>query len=556
MSEPIARSPRDQRADELVALAKGFFGDGEDGVWPQEERLYRCVARGEAWSPEGVNMNEVKPADAAAWPRDRTLRGDRIAWLVNDRAALGHVTTRGIGIAGAKVEGEIDISFCTMAAKIALKKCHIGEGLSALSAEVGGLYLDGSKVAFLHADGIAIQGNCHLRDGFSADGEVRLLGARIEGDLDCSNGHFHAGKGKKALNADRLQAGGNVFLDEGFTSDGEVRLVGARIEGNLECHNGHFHAVMDGYALNADGLHTEGSVFLNEGFASDGAVRLLGVRIGGNLECRNGHFHAGGDGYALSADGLQAGGTVFLNRGFTSDGAVRLVGAAIKGNLSCEGSSFTSGKSGKAICAESSRIDGNVFIREGTTIAGQANFVRSTIHGGFQWHGLTDVAKTELDLDMAKIGVLYDEKASWPAKGQLHLNGCVYDDISEASPTSAKERLAWLRRMPAYSQQPYDHLAQLLDRKGYQHEARTIRIAKYEDKLLALPVFSLEAFQLRFLSLFGFGYKPLQPAAWIALIWYFSGILFTFAHLEGIIVPAKIRAMLPQSQIEGLVQVP
>jgi hypothetical protein len=40
------------------------------------------------------------------------------------------------------------------------------------------------------ADGANVKGGLFLRDGFHAKGEVRLLGAQIAGDLDCSSGKF------------------------------------------------------------------------------------------------------------------------------------------------------------------------------------------------------------------------------------------------------------------------------------------------------------------------------------------------------------------------------
>ena len=82
----------------------------------------------------------------------------------------------------------------------------------------------------------------------------------------------------KSFNADGVKVVGSVFLCQGFTAEGEVRLVGAQIGGDLGCDGGSFKNPGDD-ALSADGAHVGGSVFLNQGFAADGAVRLPGAKI-------------------------------------------------------------------------------------------------------------------------------------------------------------------------------------------------------------------------------------------------------------------------------------
>ena len=83
-----------------------------------------------------------------------------------------------------------------------------------------------------------------LRGGFTATGAgehgaVRLLGAHIGGQLDCDGASLRNDSGP-ALIADGLQVGQGMFLRGGFTAtgagdDGAVRLVGAHIGGQLDC---------------------------------------------------------------------------------------------------------------------------------------------------------------------------------------------------------------------------------------------------------------------------------------------------------------------------------
>ena len=64
---------------------------------------------------------------------------------------------------------------------------------------------------------------------------------------------------------------GSVFLRDGFKAEGQVRLLGATIGGNLDCGKGQFTKA-EGNALHADGVRVEGSVFLRDCFKAEGQV--------------------------------------------------------------------------------------------------------------------------------------------------------------------------------------------------------------------------------------------------------------------------------------------
>src|SRR5262249_50891196 len=81
----------------------------------------------------------------------------------------------------------------------------------------------------LTAEGANFGGGVMLNVGFMAEGEVRFVGSHIGGNLVCGAGRFinkpQAGHGN-ALNVDGADIVGDVFLDNGFTSEGNVRLLG------------------------------------------------------------------------------------------------------------------------------------------------------------------------------------------------------------------------------------------------------------------------------------------------------------------------------------------
>ncbi len=93
-----------------------------------------------------------------------------------------------------------------------------------------------------------------------------------------------------------MKVRGAVFLNDGFSAEGEVRLLGAEIGGDLACVRGTMKNAAQkdvegsGDALSADGIRVTGHVFLGNGFSAEGEVRLLGAEIGGDLACRGGGF--------------------------------------------------------------------------------------------------------------------------------------------------------------------------------------------------------------------------------------------------------------------------
>jgi len=151
----------------------------------------------------------------------------------------------------------------------------------------------------LTADRVIVKGVVFLNDSFLADGEVRLIDAEIGAKLDCSSGTFknpvQPTGGGVALNMDRVTVKAGVFLTGGFSAEGEVRLLGARVGGDLVCNGGIFrnHAPSgvssDGDALSADGINVTSNVLLNK-TCIEGNVRFWDARVGGVFTCTGGDF--------------------------------------------------------------------------------------------------------------------------------------------------------------------------------------------------------------------------------------------------------------------------
>ena len=451
-------------------------------------------------------------ADAAAggagWGEARALRAEIIYALCVGTRTDWPVHAKGVRARGARITGALDLEGATLRCPLALLGCYLNRTLTLVDCEARSLGLNGSHIRALKADGLKTTGDVFLDDAFTAKGEVRLLGAEIGGNLECIGGTFE-NPGGDALTADLLKTAGSVFLSADFTAKGTVRLLGADIGGNLECDGGTFENP-DGDALHADGLKTAGSVFLRGGFTARGEVRLLDADAGGVLDCDGGTFeNPGGD--ALSADRLKITGGVFLRGGFTARGSVRLLGADIGGLLSCIGGTFEN-PDGDALSAEGAKVNGALFLRR-----------------------LAAPPKGAINLAHARVGVLVDDRASWPPAGNLVLDGFVYDAIGSFAPTDASARLEWLRLQPEgdFRPQPYEQLVTVLRAMGLEEDAREIAIEKQREAGKRLHSRWARAASRFFDVTIGYGYLPWRPVIVLAALLLSAIMIYWDASMQG-----------------------
>ena len=365
-----------------------------------EKKLEGAVRRGEVADYRTRNKEFDHPADGANWGSERTIRAEVIyALAVGDNS---DVHAKGLRIRGAKIAGALDLDSAQIPHPLALVDCFIGEPITLRDADAPLVNLTGSRVVGVQADGLRTRSGVFLRNGFHATGEVRLGGAKIGGQLDCTGGTF-----ENALYADGATVDGDVFLRNRFHATGEVRLLAAKIGGQLDCSGGTFENAK-GIALVADRATVDGDVFLRSGFRATGELRLVGARIVGNLDCQGGTFEKA-KGKALNADSATVYGSVFLSSlpqaegglRFHATGEVLLAGAKIGGQVECSGGTFKNAE-GIALNANRATVGGSVFL----SIISQAG-------GVLRFH-----ATGEVRLLGAKIG------------GQLDCSGGIFENAN------------------------------------------------------------------------------------------------------------------------------
>lgn len=255
-----------------------------------------------------------------------SIRAEFIRFLVlgGDRRAPVHQS--GVQVTGAFVEGPLILDACDRLVRLSLSHCQLDKGISARDAAIAGLALTGSRVAGIRADRLHCSGSIFLRNGFEATAEVRMLGARVNGNFDCSDSSFRGYEPKDgdsepgdALSLDRITVGGNVNLSGTFLAAGAVRLLNGCIGGDLDCVGGTI--LNPGFdALSCHGIEIGKNAFLRESFHAEGSVCFNGAEIGGRVELQGSHFSAG-TGLALDFDSavikgvLQITGIASLNGG-------------------------------------------------------------------------------------------------------------------------------------------------------------------------------------------------------------------------------------------------
>jgi hypothetical protein len=197
-----------------------------------------------------------------------TIRAELLRELVLGRSGE-RLDPLGVRVHGARITGTLDLTHVPAAVGIELRGCVFERQVLMVSARLPWLTLAGSHLCALDCDGLQVDGDVLLGDGFTATGQgdygaVRLLGAHIKGQLNL-NGARLTNETGPALIGDGLHVDGDVFgggfIATGHCELGAVRLPGAHIIGQLN-FNGAELANQSGPALIGDGLHVDGGLVL------------------------------------------------------------------------------------------------------------------------------------------------------------------------------------------------------------------------------------------------------------------------------------------------------
>jgi hypothetical protein len=449
------------------------------------------------------------PAAGETWGQDRQIRAQLLYELLAGVNGPKDVRPRALRVTGARITGTLDLEATTLACPMSLRRCSFEQPINLQEVEASVVRLPGCHVLGLNARQLETRAEVELNDGFTANGEVNLIGAHIGGWLSF-DGATLINPNQRALNVGGLKVEGGMHCRKGFRAEGEVRLAGAHIGGTLDLE-GATITNPNQRALSADGLKVDGAFFARNGFRAEGEVRLFGAHIGMQASF-NGATLINTNREALNAERLMVDQHMLCRNGFTAYGEVNLTSARIGGQLTFDRATF-SNPNGKALRLQ--ELEAAVLVL---------------------W--LQEPPDGEVDFTRAHVGVLLQNQTSWPKR--LRLQGFVYDSLDEGRrPITAAARLDWLARdVGPYTPQPYEQLVGVYRRAGREEDARIIAMAKQRRRGATLKLTSRGWNSLLRWTV-GYGYQPWRAGLWLTGLWLLSALVFDATYRNGQITPAK-----------------
>jgi hypothetical protein len=315
-----------------------------------------------------------------------------------------------------RVVGELDLDACHLATRLRLERCAIESPVYLEQAQAPDIRLIACALnGGVEASQLSVGWNLWLDESTLAQ-PLRLSHAKIGGQLGMVGTFLYGEPGAEApmVQGDGLKVGNGAYLREGFTSLGQIRLVGASIEGQLDLSNARL-SCSNGPSLMAPELSVSRSL-LATGMRS-GEIDLSGASIGGDLMMRGAKL-TGGEEAALMARSLKIGGHLECSEGFSAagdlvlsyasigahlafnearvDGQLVLYGGVVKTQFGFERATLVgpkqTGEPQVSLNADYLRVGGGMhcsglsaegqFRLPGATIGGQLNLRDATLDGG------------------------------------------------------------------------------------------------------------------------------------------------------------------------------
>ncbi|HEU5157523.1 MAG TPA: hypothetical protein VFU43_11045 [Streptosporangiaceae bacterium] len=476
----------------------------------------------------GVRLDRAKiVGEVTFWGASLGPDADGVALAADGMAVEGPVqcsagfAARGsVLLHGSRVEGELNFTDATL----------VNPGGTALGANR--LVVSGP----LRADNLV------------TEGETRLINADIAGDL-LLNGARLRDPGGFALSCGGMVIHGGVWCGKGFAAEGEMRFIGAQLRATLSLRGAEL-SNPGGDALKLDRaslgeLHGAGLT------VRGGQVSLIGTNVTGHLNLERARLGADGD-HDSKGEGEREGDcvddeTAIWLEGVTIGGILRLTWLRTVGEVRIRGCvihgrvllmhSWLEGTDEVALRFTRNEVDTDVVCDDLVTI-GEARFVDSRIgrHLDLDQVCLVNPGGVALDarmvratemsllpgqpiqglviLEHARIGLLRDDPAAWPA--QMRLDGLMYESLQPALP--ARRRLDWLARdAHGYQPQPYEQLAAHYTRTGQPVEARRVLYAREHRQRQTKPFLGRLWGVLQDVTV-AYGYQPWRPLMWLALL--------------------------------------
>lgn len=460
-------------------------------------------------------------------------------------AATGPRDGEAVAAFGLTVDGGVECTALTTHGSFGMQVATITAGLDLRDARIS---CPGQRALLVDRAVIGGRLDCHR---LRVDGETRMHNTHVGASLVLAAASL-AHQGGVVLNAGGLTVAGGVFLTEGFSAVGEIRLVGAQLSANLSLP-GAVLSNPDGTAL--DLARARVGVCHAPGLRCTGQVILTGVRIASDLELTDAQLTGNAADPALLAEQATIDGDLILS-GLRAQGEVRVRTARVGQRILLIGAQLANpggialqlsrAQVGADVSCDELTADGGIWVT-GATVGGKLAFPRARVrHPGGTALDAFGLHAAELSmhtaepmeglvvLNHAEIGMVWDHPSCWP--DQLSLDGLTYQGLDPRLP--ARQRLDWLNRDPrGHQTQPYEQLAAHYTAIGQPGQARDVMYARERVQRQAMPPLARAWSLLQDVTV-GYGYQPRRAVAWLVLLLAVGSITFALAP-PPVLVPGQ-----------------
>lgn len=374
-----------------------------------------------------------------------------------------------------RIIGSLDLSHLRLGYDLDLSGCAITGRLVLTGTTIGSVDLSGTDMDALLAD--------RTRLG----GDLVLHRARIgqEGRREPSS----SGQGPRGRRGDRVQTPMRTPDRDVVAA---VKLTSSRVEGDVVLTESVIRTD-EPWAVYAPRLQAAGS-FIGSRLRTTGGIDLSEARLDNSIVLDGAEVGAVNASIATVRCGF------FADWGFVATGPVELL-AMQAGNI--------------------------------------VTFHDAELRGSPTSANLTRLTTSRLRLDTrtapdgclvlrdVRVNSLIDSASTWPADGDLDLEGLGYDRIGATEPLTVRRRIGWLTRDPQVSASSFERLAVHYQSAGDERSARTVRLARERHLLRHLGIAGRWWGRTQD-ALFGYGFAPTRALLWLAAIvgtgaWWFSG---------------------------------
>ncbi|GHG94566.1 oxidoreductase [Streptomyces lanatus] len=447
---------------------------------PPERELWNAFPEGRQVDLRPDDSEGDRPVAGGQWGPERTVRAAVIAALLLGAHGGEPGAVACLRLTGARITGRLDLAGAQIGHALWLAGCWFDERIELYGASTLSIAIVESRVPGLEAGSTRVEGTVDLR------------GSLVE--------YTRTSPHHSTVTA--------------------LSLINARVSGAVILNRARIDAP-GGWAVGAGGLVMEGGFFARR-LIAHGQVRLPGAQLPGGLFMNGARLESPGPrGVALALNSAVAS-TLDFSRGFTANGTVRLRGARITDSLTFEGAVLNGppGGGGPALMAMLMQ-------------AVDFDLVLARRPSG------------PVDLRGAQVSYLHEGEHSWP--DVVELDGFSYGSIKEGEAGERREavgsrgsvahRIAWIRRGPGYSPQPYEQLATWYRTVGHDDDARRVLLAKQRHRRGTLRP-AARAWGHLLDATVGYGYRPWLAGVWLLTLTLLGSLVFR-AHTPTAVKPGE-----------------